>query len=816
MSAMSETNYFQNLIQDLRYALRLLAKNLSFTLVVIVTLGVGIGANTAIFSLVNGILLRPLPYADPDHLVRVTEYYPKGAVVILRDQVKTLEVAAMWPGEEFNLIQPGQRPTRLSGTMVSANWFSVLGVNPERGRVFQTGDDTAGKDNIVILSHALWQNQFDGDSGIIGKWITLEGESRQVIGVMPEDFSYPIPETKLWVPLKLYFQTVNEYWGAEMPLIGRLNPSASHEQARQEIQGLLPGIVAQMPFARAPNWNKNSTVVPLRQDIVSNVRGTILIFLGAVALVLLMACANVANLLLARSASRQKEVAVRVALGAGRWRIIRQLLTENVVLALCGGALGVFLGTEGLVLLRVFLPANTPRIQEVTVDLRVLAFTAALAILTGLLFGLVPALKASNVNLTKALNSGGRRSSGAGGGRAYNVLVVLEMGLAVVLTIGAGLLIKSLWLLAKTDPGFRSENIYTVQVSPDKGFCKERTPCLSFYDELIHKMKALPGVETVAATNSLPFSNDYPVIPLTVEGYNPVEGETKYLLARAGVITPDFNQLMGIPILAGRALTEDDRQDTQGVVLVSAATAQRFWPGADPLGKRIKLVWEKDWRMVVGVAADAKLYGLDHNRPEYLSGEIYMPFTQAVVKRQGFPIQMHLLLQTRGEHPSIGRQLTNAVASLNSDVPVSEVRTMKDVIEASISTSNSTTWLFSAFSVVALFLGAIGIYSLISLSVVERTHENGIRMALGATPADVLKLTMKRGMTLALLGIVLGAVAAVGVTRFLATLLFGVRPTDVVIFLSVPFLLMVVALLASYIPARRATKVDPLVALRSE
>jgi predicted permease len=813
---MSETSYLQDLVQDLGYALRLIAKNPSFTLVVILTLGVGIGANTAIFSLVNGILLRPLPYPDPDHLVRVTEYYPKGAVVALRDQLKSMEIAAMWPGEEFNLMQPGQRPIRLSGTMVSANWFSVLGVNAERGQVFQTGDDTAGKDNLVILSHALWQNQFAGDPGIIGKSITLEGDSRQVIGVMPEDFSYPIPETKLWVPLKLYFQSVNEYWGAEMPLIGRLKPSASHEQARQEIQGLIPGIVAAMPFTKAPTWNKNSTVIPLRQDIVSDVRGTILVFLGAVVLVLLMACANVANLLLARSASRQKEVAVRVALGAGRWRIIRQLLTENVVLALCGGALGVFLGTQGLVLLRAFLPANTARLEEVTVDWRVLAFTATLAILTGLLFGLAPALKSSKVDLTKALNAGGRRSSGAGGGRAYNVLVVLEMVLAVVLTIGAGLLIKSLWLLAKTDPGFRSEDILTVQVSPDKSFCKEKTPCLAFYDELLRKIKALPGVETVAATNSLPLSNDYPVIPLSVYGYNPVEGETKYLLARAGVITPDFNQLMGIQILAGRAFTDDDRQDTQGVVLVSAATAKRFWPGADPIGKQIKPVWEKEWRVVVGVAADAKLYGLDRSRPGYLSGEIYMPYTQAVVKRQGFPISMHLLLQTRGEQRSIGRQLNDAIASLNSDVPVSEVRQMKDVIAASMSTTNSTTWLFATFSVVALFLGAIGIYSLISLSVVERTHENGIRMALGATPADVLKLTMKRGMTLALLGIVLGSVAAFGVTRFLATLLYGVRPTDVVIFVIVPFLLLLVALLASYIPARRATKVDPLVALRSE
>jgi predicted permease len=813
---MGQINYFQNTMQDLRYALRMIAKNPSFTLVVMVTLGLGIGANTAIFSLVNGILLRPLPYREPDYLVRVTEYYPKGAVVILQENLKSVDVAAMWPGEEFNLAHSGQRPVRLSGTMVTANWFSVLGVNARLGRVFQTGEDSPGKDNVVILSHTLWENQFNSDPGIIGKWITLEGDSRQVIGVMPPDFRYPESDTRLWVPLKLYFQTVNDYWGPGMPLIGRLKQGARHEQARQEIQRLIPDIIAATPFAREHNWNKNSIVIPLQEDIVSGVRDNVLIFLGAVGLVLLMACANVANLLLARAASRQKEVAIRIALGASRWRIIRQLLTENVLLALCSGALGVFLGTQGLVLLKALLPAGTPRLEEVAIDWRVLVFTAVLAILTGLIFGLAPALKSSKVVLTKALSAGGRRSSGVGSGRVYNMLVVFETGLAVVLMIGSGLLIKSLVLLARTDPGFRSENILTVQVSPDKSFCKERTVCAAFYDELLRRMKAMPGVESVAATNSLPLSSDYPVIPLAVEGFNPTEGDAKFPLFRAGVITPDFNQVMGVPILAGRGFTDDDRADTLGVVLVSAATAQRFWPGQDPIGKQVKLVWEKDWRTVVGVVADVKLYGLDRDRPGYMSGEIYMPYTQAVVRRQGFPIDMYLVLHTRGEELSIGNELSNVVAGLNSDVPVGQVQKMEDVLAASISTPNSTTWLFSIFSAVALLLGTVGIYSLISLSVVERTHEIGIRMALGATTGDVLKLMLMRGMTLALLGIVLGVGAAFGLMRFLASLLYGVRPTDVAVFATVPVLLWAVALLASYIPARRATKVDPLVALRFE
>ena len=813
---MSRVSYIQNLFQDIRYAFRIIVKNPNLTLVAIATLSLGIGANTAIFSLVNGILLRPLPYPEPDQLVRLTEYYPKGGIVLLQEQLKSMEVAAIWPGEEFNLTQSGQGPIRLKGTMVSANLFSVLGVNAELGRIFRAGEDTSGKDNVVILSHAVWQNQFGGDQGILGRWIVLEGESRQVVGVMPPDFTYPSSETQLWIPLKLYLQNVNDFWGPEMSVIGRLQPAFNHEQARQEVQTIIPTILASVPFPKPPNWNKNSIVIPLQQDMVRNVRTNLFILLAAVGLVLLMACANVANLLLARSSSRQKEVAIRSALGAGRWRIIRQLLTESVLLALCGGALGVLLATQGVSLLKSLLPADTPRLSSVTIDWQVLVFTALLAILTGLVFGIAPALNSSKIDFIQALKAGGRHSSRASSGRTYNALVVIEVGMAVVLVIGAGLLIKSLRLLAQTDPGFRSENIMAVQVTPDKNFCKERTPCVNFYDELLRRVKAVPGVESVAAVNSLPLSTDYPVLPLSVEGYQPDQGNAQAPLVRAGAITPEFNQIMEIPILAGRAFTESDQTDVAGAVLVSASTAQRFWPGQNPVGRQIKPVWEKEWRTVVGVIADVKLYGLDRNRPGYLSGEIYMPYPQAIVRRQAFPISMNLLLRTSGDQVPIGNQLRDVVASLNSDVAVGEVRTMKDVIAASISTPNSTTWLFSIFSALALSLGAVGIYSLISFSVVERTHEIGMRMALGATGTEVLKLILKRGMTLALIGIVLGTAAAFGLTRFLASLLHGVEPVDFMVFASAPLVLLGVALLASFIPARRATKVDPMEALRIE
>jgi predicted permease len=817
---MGREAYLQNFIQDIRYSLRFMSNNPAFTLVAIITLALGIGANSAIFSLVNGILLRPLPYPAPDRLVSLTETYPKGAFVIARDTFETMDVAAVWAGEEFNLTSPGRQPVRLNGSLVSAEFFSVLGVNPELGRAFHSGEDISGNDNVVILSHALWQSQFGGEPNVLGSSITLEGQTRQVVGVMPADFGNPSPETHLWVPLKLDSKAINEYWGPEMPLFGRLRPEAGSGDAalalvNQEIKMLIPMTLASCPFPRPPNWNRNSVAVSLQQSLVGDVRTKLLILLGAVGLVLLMACANVANLLLARSVARRKEIAVRASLGAVRGRIVRQLLTESLLLALAGGILGLVLATQGLLLLKSLLPAHTPRLAEVSMDWRVVGFTAALAIVTGLVFGIAPALTSSRVNLLEALNTGWRRSSG-GTGQLDRILVVLEMGLAVVLVIGAGLLIKSLWILSRTNPGFNMENILTLQVSPDKNFCKDRGPCITFYDELLRQARALPGIEKVAAVNAVPLSDSYPVVPLTVDGYHPGEGEAQSPLVWAGATTPGYTELMGIPLLEGRDFTDDDRADTAGVVIVTASTARIFWPGQDPLGKRLKLVWEKDWRSVVGVAGDVKQYGLNQRRPDYLTGEMYMPFTQAVTGRRSFPVPMVLVIRATGDRLPIGNEVRDLVNSLNGDVPVSPVRSMGDLVAASISTSSSTTWLFGTFSLVALVLGMVGIYSLISYAVIERTHEVGVRMALGARREDVLRLIVKQGMGLTVIGIALGLAAALGLTRLMSGLLYEVHPIDITIYTLVPIVLLIVALLATYIPARRATKVDPIVALRFE
>jgi predicted permease len=813
---MRQVQFLEDVSQDLRYGLRLIVKKPAFALVAMVTLALGIGANTAIFSLVSGVLLRPLPYVDPDRLVRLTEYYPKGAYVILRDQCQTMEVAAVWPGDQFNIAEPGRTPIRVNGSMVSGNLFSVLGASADRGRVFTGEENSSGKDKVVILSNALWQTAFAGDPGIIGRFITVEGESRQVVGVMPDDFLYPTAETKLWVPLNLDLQTVNDYWGPEMPILGRLRPGTRPEQARQEVQNLIPSMLAACPFPKPPNWNRNSTIISLQQDIVGDARGKFLILLGAVGLVLLMACANVANLLLARSATRRKEVAVRVALGASRRRIISQLLTESVLLSIGGAILGLLLASEGLALLKTTLPIKTPRLAEVAIDWRVLLFTGGLAILTGLLFGLAPAFNASKVNLVDSLNAGGRRPTGGATSRVYNALVVAEISLAAVLMIGAGLLITSLWLLSHTDPGCRSENILSVEVSPDKFFSKDRAQCLSFYDELLHRVSSRPGVESVAAINSLPLSGDSPVLPLAVEDYRPGEAEAQSPLVWGGAITRGYIETMGIPLLQGRTFTDDDRVDTVGVVLVSASTANRFWPRQDPLGRRLRLVWEKEWRSVVGVVADVKQYGLDQSRPTYLSGEIYMPYSQAVVGRGKFPASMNLIVHTTGDPVALRQDVKTTVAGLNPNVPVGEPRTMKQIIASSISTPNSTTWLFSTFSALALLLGAVGVYSLISYSVAGRTHEIGVRMALGATGKDVLKMIVGQGLGLTLMGIGFGLAAALVLTRFLASLLYNVKPIDPLSFIIAPVVLIITALLATYLPARRATKIDPMVALRAE
>ena len=575
-------NLLENLWQDLRYGCRTLAKNPGFTAVAVVSLALGIGGNSAMFSIVNGVLLQPLPYPEPNRLVRVTGYYPKGALHVLQLDSRTMEVAGYQPGSEFNLTGRGEA-TRLEGSAVSANLFSILGSHPSIGRTFEAGDDIPGADRIVILSHALWQKKFGADPAIIGKMITLDGVGREVVGVMPASFGFPSFEKELWVPLRMDSRDSEDFWGKGfMPLIARLRPGANISQAQNELRPLVLHAIAQFSYPMARTWNENAAVLLLQEDQVRDVRRKLLLLLCAVGFVLLIACANVASLLLSRAVARGKEIALRVSLGASRGRIIRQLLTESVVLALAGGSLGLALAFVFLAVLKSALPAETPRLSQAGMDWQSLGFVALLAVLSGVISGLVPALSASRVNLAGAIKTGGQRSKGAAGVRLRSWLVAGEVTLTVVLVVGAGLLIKSLWRLTQVDPGFRAERILTVRISPNQSAADDRAACVALYDELLRRVRGIGEISEVAAVNAIPMGTQLPALVVDLEGHPRRQTETLAPTPWAGAVTPEYFRIMHIPLLAGRTFSDADGIKAPGVVVVSAATARLFWPGEMP------------------------------------------------------------------------------------------------------------------------------------------------------------------------------------------------------------------------------------------
>jgi predicted permease len=809
----------ETLFQDLRFAGRMLLKNPGFTAVAVLTLALGIGANTAIFSLVNGVLLRPLPFAQPGRLAGMTVYYPKGPLVVMREQSRMMDIAGNTDSTEFNLTGV-EAPVRLTGTSVSANWFSVLGVHTEMGRTFHEGEDQPGKDDVVILSRSLWQRQFGGDPNILGRSILLEGVNRQVIGVMPSDFRFPSPKTELWVPLHLDPRQTGDYWGSSyMPIIARLRPGATFEQARIELTELRPRIHAAFPWRMPDNVWVNSTVTPLQELLVGDTRTKLVILLGAVGLLLLIACANVANLLLARATTRRKEVAVRTALGASRWRLARQLMTESVLLAVLGAGLGLFAAIYGLTSLKATLPVDMPRLAEVTVDSRVLLFTAALAIFTGLIFGIMPATGASRVDLTKSLKSGGERSNSGGSHRLSSGLIVGEVAVAIVLVISAGLLVKSLWKLSNTNPGFRSEYVLTARITPNESFCEVPGRCQAFYNDLLSRVRALPGVKEAAAVNGLPLGGNWETIPSDVEAYSVAPGAHVPMLMER-ITTPEYFRIMGIPLMQGRAFTGADAgTNSERVTLISKSTAERFWPGRNPIGQHIKPRWMQNWWTVIGVVGDVKENSMTQNVPEWIDGEMYTPYGPHSIREHGPeapPAELTLVLRTSSDQSQFGSALQSTVAELNRDVPVSQVQTLNGRVAEAVAGPRSTAALFSLFGALAVALGAVGIYGVISYAVAQRTREIGIRMALGARKHEVVRLVVGQGARLALLGVVIGVIGALLLTRLMSSLLYGVGTTDPLTFASVALLLVLVAVAASYIPARRAMRVDPMVALRYE
>jgi len=805
----------ETFVQDLRFAGRVLLKNPGFTTVAVLSLALGIGGNAAMFSLVNAVLLRPLPYPAAERLVRLTGFYPKGAVVALQEQSHTLEIAGVGSDQEWNLT--GQDPAvRLAGSAVSANLFSVLGETPALGRAFGPGDERPGHDRVVVLSHALWQGRFAGDPAAVGRVILVEGVSREIVGVMPPGFHFPSGSTQLWVPLRLDPGNHEDYWGfGWMPLVARLRPDASLPQAQGELPSLIARVATLFPWP-APAWNSDAAVVPLHEDLVRDLRRKLLLLQSAVGIVLIIACTNVASLLLARAAARKKEIALRAALGASRGRILRQLLTESVVLSLVGGGLGVLLARATLSALKTLLPADARGFSVVGIDTGVLAFVTGLSVLSGLLFGLAPAASAARVDLAGMVKAGGQRATAPAGTRLRSSFIAAEVALAVVLAIGAGLLTRTLWGLTATDPGFRPEQTLTVRVSPNPANCEVRSACVALYDELLRRTASLGGVTDVAAASAVPLSSGQPLLPVELEGHPLVATDAVAPLLWAGAVSPGYFRVMHVPLLQGRVFEDADGERSSLVVVVSAATARRHWPDENPIGKRIRVVWDQDWRTVVGVVGDVHQYALTGRSPSEIIGAMYMPYPQAVALDRQIPRSMALVVRSSWETPRIAARLRELVASVNPDLPLSEVSTLESLVASSVTEPRSMMWLFAGFAGSALLLAAIGTYGVVSYATVQRTYEIGVRLAIGATRHEIFGLVMGQSLRLVLAGLVLGIGAALLLGRTLSSFLYGVSATDPATFAVVIGLLVTTALLAGYLPGRRAAATDPVRALRAD
>jgi predicted permease len=812
------TNMLHSIWQDLRYGLRSLAKNPGFTAVALIALALGIGANTAIFSVINTVLLRPLPYQDPGRLVVVWEDrtkngYPRdtpaaGNFNDWREQNQVFEGMAAVANMSFNLTGAGE-PERIDGRRVSAGLFPLLGVEPQLGRAFLPEEDQPGVGRVVLLSHGLWQRRFGADPALIGRALTLNGESHTVVGVMPPHFQFPTAEDELWVPIAFTPNEAANRGRHFLQVFARLKPGVALEQAQAEMNTISARLQQQYPNS---NTDVGAAVVPLHEQLVGDIKPALLVLLGAVGFVLLVACANVANLLLARAAARQKEIALRVALGASRTRLLRQFLTESVLLGLLGGGLGLTLALWGVNLLKAFIPTEVAQARAVAIDGRVLGFTLLVSVLTGIIFGLVPAAQASKFNLNDTLKEGGRESAaGRRGNRVRSLLVVAEVAVSLILLIGAGLLINSFLRLRSVDPGFRTDNLLTMRVVLPQQKYPEPAQRSAFYTEMLGRVEALPGVRSAAVTTNLPLTFKGNSIGVSIEGRpDPGPGQRPSVVTR--VVSPEYFRTMGIALMRGRQFGREDRADTPSVAVINETMARRFWPGEDPLGKRITpgaagSTDPDDWITVVGIARDVRQFELEAEpKPQ-----MYLSYEQAAFFEPG-----DLVVSTEVEPLSLAGAVRQAVWSVDRDQPVSDIRTMQDVLSTSLARQRFSTLLLALFAAVALALAAVGVYGVMSYTVAQRTHEIGIRLALGAQGGDVLRLAVGQALRLVCAGAVVGLLGALALTRVMSSLLYGVSATDPATLAGISAVLVGVGLLAGYIPARRAAKVDPMIALRYE
>lgn len=812
---MRRVNFIEDLMRDLRYGLRVLAKSPVFTIVAVVSLALGIGANTAIFSVVNGLLLRPLPYPDSQRIVAVWHTPPQESFPGLsrfsvspanyldwKSQSDVFEQMAAYGYTGFNL-STGNEPVSVTGVAVSSEFFSALRTNPSQGRTFFPEEEQPGRDHVVVLSHDLWQRAFGANPNLIGQTLALNSQSYLVVGIMPAGFEFP-REAELWVPLAWDDQERQTRSIHDYLVIARLKQNASLAQAQAEMSAISSRLEQQYPEADK-GWG--AVVIPLQEDLVGDIRPALLVLFGAVGFVLLIACANVANLMLARGANRQKEIAIRIALGAARARIVRQLLSESLLLAVAGGLLGLLLAGLGSGLLVRLSADSLPNLGEIGMDRWALGFTLLVSFAAGIAAGIAPAFQFSKADTSETLKQGTGRSGGSAvKQRTRQALVISEVALSLVLLIGAGLMIRSFWKLQHVDPGCNISNTLTMSIGLSPKYSAPQQQA-AFFDRALEQISTVPGVVSVGATTTLPLAGGGSTQPFTVEG-RPASAVAEQPMALMRYINSDYFRTIGIPLRQGRFFTEQDREVGVPVIIISEAMARQFWPGESPIGRRLTPSFHKEQgpREIVGVVGDVKAQGLDAEA----SPMMYVPYKQAPRP------YMTLVARTDSEPQTFIQAISKTIYGVDKEQAITNVRTMEQVLADSMAGRRFNMMLLMIFAALALILAAVGVYGVMNYSVALRRRELGIRIALGAQSIDVLRLVLGQGLTLTLTGLGAGLAAAYGLTRLMASLLYGVTATDFLTFVSVSGVLVAVGLLASYLPARRAMKVDPMIALREE
>ncbi len=792
------------LLQDIRYGWRMLIRHRGVTAIAIITLALGIGANTAIFSVVNAVLLRPLPYQEPERLV---SFRSNESVLDLADIKAWSQSFAEIGGntqQPLDYISSGE-PLQWTAGLVTGGFFRTLGAQPLLGRVITEEDDRRGGPFVVVLGHAIWQRQFGGDPGVVGNAIMLSGNSYTVVGVMPPEFKVPRGETEVWAPVHVVSAGA-AYRGVHfLRTYARLKPGVTIAQAQSEMGAIDRRLAEAFP---GENSRRQTVLISLHDRVIGQVKPALLILFGAVGLVLLIACVNFANLLLARAAARGQELVVRVALGADRLRLTRQLLTESVLISLLGGAAGVALAVWGVELLVAMKPANLPRLETIGVDGRALLFTLAVSVLTGVVFGLAPAWQSTRVNVSDALKEGGRGEAGAAKHLLRSALVVIEMALALVLLTGAGLLINSFWRLRNVQPGFNTDDLLTMRIELPEARYREIPAQTQYRRALLDEVNSLPGAQA-ALVSELPMSGDWLTHDFLVEGQQLSVGQEPDVQTLS--VEGDYFRVMRIPLLSGRDFTPQDNENAPLVGIVNQSLARRFFKEENPLGKRVR--WARseriNWITIIGVTGDIKHFGLDQLEQPAL----YTPYPQSGV---GWKRWMNLVVRSESDAASLAGAVKSRVWRVDRQIPVTRARTMIEVMGESVEARRFNMFLLGLFAAVAMMLAAVGIYGVMSYAVAQRTREIGVRIALGARPRDVIRMVLGRGMLLTLIGAAAGLALSLALTHLMSGLLFGVGAKDPLTFASVSLLLSGVALLACYIPARRAAKVDPMVALRAE